>query len=72
MYRPSKAHAGSGTVRGAFMPRPKSSIRDLFGRRLLELRTAAELTQEKLAFRADLDRSYLGQVEEALGLLLRL
>lgn len=24
---------------------------------------AAELTQEKLAFRADLDRSYVGQIE---------
>jgi transcriptional regulator with XRE-family HTH domain len=45
------------------MPRNNPPIRDLFGRRVRELRTAADLTQEKLAFRADLDRSYVGQVE---------
>ena len=45
------------------MPRPQPSIRALLGRRVRELRTAAGLTQEKLAFRANLDRSYLGQVE---------
>ncbi|MDP1861516.1 MAG: helix-turn-helix transcriptional regulator [Gemmatimonadaceae bacterium] len=57
------AHAPSETVGGASMPRFQPSIRDRFGRRLRELRTAAGLTQEKLAFRADLDRSYVGQVE---------
>jgi len=39
------------------------SLRDLFGTRLRLLRSHAGLTQEKLAFRADLDRSYVGQVE---------
>lgn len=63
MYRPSKAHARSGTVGGASMPRPQPTIRDSFGQRVRELRAAAGLTQEKLAFRSDLDRSYLGQVE---------
>lgn len=39
------------------------SIRDLFGARLRALRGRAGLTQERLAFRADMDRSYIGQVE---------
>lgn len=39
------------------------SIRDLFGARLRVLRDLAGMTQEKLAFRADMDRSYIGQVE---------
>jgi len=34
-----------------------------FGVRLRELRKAARLSQEKLAFQSDLDRSYIGQVE---------
>ena len=45
------------------MPRLQPTIRVLFGRRVRALRIAAGLTQEKLAFRADLDRSYVGQVE---------
>jgi transcriptional regulator with XRE-family HTH domain len=45
------------------MPRAQSSIRAQFGRKVRELRNASGLTQEKLAFRADLDRSYVGQVE---------
>lgn len=39
------------------------SIRVLFGTRLRVLRDRAGLTQERLAFRADMDRSYVGQVE---------
>ncbi len=34
-----------------------------FGLRLRLLRNQAGLTQEKLSFRADLERSYIGQVE---------
>jgi transcriptional regulator with XRE-family HTH domain len=34
-----------------------------FGLRLRLLRNQAGLTQEKLSFRADLERSYVGQVE---------
>jgi transcriptional regulator with XRE-family HTH domain len=45
------------------MPRTQPTIRDLFGQRVRELRLAAGLTQEKLAFHAGVDRSYLGQVE---------
>lgn len=45
------------------MPRPQPSIRAQFGQRVRELRADANLTQEKLAFRSDLDRSYVGQIE---------
>jgi len=45
------------------MPTRHPSIRDAFGTRLRVLRNSAGLTQEKLAFRADMDRSYVGQVE---------
>jgi transcriptional regulator with XRE-family HTH domain len=38
-------------------------VRARFGRRLRELRTARKLSQEALSFEADLDRSYIGQVE---------
>jgi len=34
-----------------------------FGMRVRALRKAARLSQEKLAFQSDLDRSYIGQVE---------
>jgi len=34
-----------------------------FGMRVRALRKAARLSQEKLAFQSDLDRSYVGQVE---------
>ena len=48
-----------------------------FGRQLRELRTAAGLTQEAVAFRAGTDRSYLVELEAAqhspgLDLVLRL
>jgi transcriptional regulator with XRE-family HTH domain len=33
------------------------------GNRIRELRTEAELSQEKLAFSCDLDRTYIGSVE---------
>ena len=34
-----------------------------FGRRVRALRKAARLSQEKLAFQSELDRSYIGQIE---------
>ena len=37
--------------------------RAAFGRRVRELRVEKGLSQEELAHRADLDRSYVGQVE---------
>ena len=45
------------------MPTGHPTIRVAFGTRLRELRNRAGLTQEKLALRAELDRSYVGQVE---------
>ena len=38
-------------------------VRIRFGRRLRELRAKRKLSQEALSFEADLDRSYIGQVE---------
>lgn len=36
---------------------------DLIGNRIREIRTEADLSQEKLAFACDLDRTYIGSVE---------
>jgi transcriptional regulator with XRE-family HTH domain len=45
----------------------RAHIKDIllvqFGRRVRALRKAARLSQEKLAFQSDLDRSYIGQIE---------
>lgn len=41
----------------------RSDCKMLFGKRLRELRLHARLSQEQLAVRADLDRSYVGSVE---------
>jgi len=40
-----------------------SSIIDNFGRRVRELRLARGLSQEELAFRAGVHRTYLGSIE---------
>ncbi len=40
-----------------------ANVRARFGRRLRELRIKRKLSQEALSFEADLDRSYIGQVE---------
>lgn len=39
------------------------ALRKAFGARVRELRLAAGLSQEELAHRAEIDRSYVGQVE---------
>ncbi|MDX1945738.1 MAG: helix-turn-helix transcriptional regulator [Pirellulaceae bacterium] len=41
----------------------RRSVQKLFGGRLRELRTRAGLSQEQLADKAGLDRSYVGSVE---------
>jgi transcriptional regulator with XRE-family HTH domain len=38
-------------------------IKKLFGKRVRELRLAKGLSQEELAFRADIHRTYLGGIE---------
>jgi transcriptional regulator with XRE-family HTH domain len=38
-------------------------LRKAFGKRVRELRQIAEITQEELALKSGLDRSYVGQVE---------
>ncbi len=45
------------------MAGPIHPLCEAFGARLRALRTARGLTQESLAYDADLDRSYVGQVE---------
>lgn len=39
-------------------------ITDNVGKRIRELRNAKELSQEKLALKADIDRTYLAGVEQ--------
>lgn len=41
----------------------RSAVRRDFGRRVRELRLAAGLSQEALALKCEIDRSYIGQVE---------
>lgn len=38
-------------------------IKELFGKRVRELRTQANLSQEKFALKIDMDRTYLASVE---------
>jgi transcriptional regulator with XRE-family HTH domain len=40
-------------------------IRNKVGARIRELRTELGLTQEKLAFKAEVDKTYLNEVENA-------
>lgn len=42
-------------------------LRVLIGRNVRRLRVEADLTQEELAFRADMDRTYLSDIERGLG-----
>lgn len=41
----------------------EAEIKQAFGARMRELRKARGLSQEELAFRCSLDRSYLGAIE---------
>jgi transcriptional regulator with XRE-family HTH domain len=41
-------------------------LRKVFARNLKRLRLAAKLSQEELAFRADLDRTYISALERGL------
>jgi len=41
----------------------RNNVKLRFGRRVRQLRVARGLSQEELALRSELDRSYIGQVE---------
>jgi len=45
------------------MPTVMSDVKDNFGKRVRELRVARGLSQEELAFRAGVHRTYLGGIE---------
>lgn len=45
------------------MPKQSSSIQKQFGNRIRDLRLAKDLSQEDLAFRAGIHRTYLGGIE---------
>lgn len=42
---------------------PDQALLNKLGQRIRELRTKSDLSQEKLAFTCDLDRTYIGSVE---------
>lgn len=44
----------------------KSELNSLIGNRLIELRQSKELSQEKLANMAGLDRSYISRIERGM------
>jgi transcriptional regulator with XRE-family HTH domain len=43
----------------------KQNILIIFGKRVRELRKRKDLSQEELAFKADLHRTYIGMIERA-------
>jgi len=43
----------------------KNDVLNKFGERVRELRIQRELSQEQLAFKADLHRTYIGMIERA-------
>jgi transcriptional regulator with XRE-family HTH domain len=45
--------------------RSKNEILNKFGERVREVRIAKGLSQEQLAFKADLHRTYIGMIERA-------
>ena len=45
------------------MPAPRSSFHLAFGRAIREIRHELGISQEELALRADIQRSYLGGIE---------
>lgn len=62
-HRPSTNRQHDSSVRGVRDRERQSEQRRAFGERLRRLRTARELTQEQLAHASDLDRTYVGAVE---------
>jgi len=44
---------------------PKAEILKIFGAKVREIRMLRGLSQEELAFRADLHRTYIGMIERA-------
>lgn len=48
-----------------YIPRMKTKAQIKFGRKVRELRTAAGLSQEALAEKAGLHRTYIGMIERA-------
>jgi len=53
----------AGLVNTVAVPRNKADIRVRFGQKLRQLRTARGLSQEELAFRARLHRTYVSSAE---------
>jgi transcriptional regulator with XRE-family HTH domain len=47
-------------------PNPNLSAREIFGRNLRRARRLKDLSQEELALRADLSRTYVSEVERAI------
>lgn len=47
-------------------PNPNLSAREIFGRNLRRVRRLKDLSQEELALRADLSRTYVSEVERAI------
>ncbi len=45
---------------------PRALLRKAFGTELRQLRTTAGISQEELAFRAELDRSYISILERGI------
>ena len=46
---------------------PGMALRSTVGKNVRRYRHSATLTQEELAFRAEMDRKYLSQIERGLG-----
>jgi transcriptional regulator with XRE-family HTH domain len=55
---------------GTAYSKSEKAYLERIGNRIRELRTEADLSQEKLAFVCDLDRTYIGSVERAKEIFL--
>ena len=49
------------------MDKRLKSLCTLLGRRVRSLRKEIRISQEELAFRADIDRTYISQIERGVG-----